>query len=867
MLALCLIDGILTLEGEKLGIVWEPEKDLAGRRIVSLGAMIMAPELKMKVQHHKAVSYATFIQQNFLDHKTTISKSGAGRKILQKLRGRLGYVAQMSRWANLFLTDIDRVLYPGGGLMPEQCRVPDVFWEVLEQFWMPFLQDCESHWLECSKWEVLPHSQAVTYEHEISISDASGHLGGGAVSAYSDYFKNWNDLDMELHITFKELDAAISGIEQDAERYKNKKVMLESDNKAAISYINRARGRDKIGLGMLFRLAWLCIRNRIRCRARHQPGNAMKAFGTDDLSRGRKGTLGRNALPFNPALSPVTDLSHLRKAQLAMEGIETHPGPEDMDKRRRRVAAAWEHYRQVEGDGVSIHADVLEEIAQCAKRGECPTSGGPHNSTDDVEGAECRSLRYQAMFDKLRRRRESTLQGKESMEQSGSAVATDRRQSDAMRRMALGYQPHKKIQGCRACGERAESMQSVRCTSCFGLWHRQCVGMPESVKTKIFQCGKCLVGGSGVTDYGDNCVLSSSDLGLNAASALMVQAQAGGTAVTYDSSVKSVIKLIQQGIQRRSGQWVPEHIIMPKSPKIPMPVEFILSYLGDAVAVYKTQTIAGHLSAVANLHNVKSRGQLPSPTHDWRVVKAMEGLRRVQGGTDKGVIRAAFALPIEVVEMLVDTATEMAHRAVCSSDLRQAYGHARDALWYTLTFLATLRKKETVQLRTEDITAGAVADTYHVFVSKSKADQASVGVSLVVAGCTSSGALNLNRQLALLFSILKQMNVQTNVLFGHMDDPTVPLAAAGTFLERMQAIYLKELEVQGLSIPDGLRLSGHSFRRGGICAIRDAARARGVAEEALKGLLLRHGRWRDERSLLVYLVDNWQVLAGLTAGL
>ena len=152
----------------------------------------------------------------------------------------------------------------------------------------------------------------------------------------------------------------------------------------------------------------------------------------------------------------------------------------------------------------------------------------------------------------------------------------------------------------------------------------------------MFQCGRCLVGGPGYTDYGENCVLSASDLGLNTASVLMVHAQADGTAVTYDSSVRSVIKLIQIGIRRRCGQSVPDHVIMPRSPTVPMPVEFVLSYLGEAYSVYKTQTIAGHLSAIANLHNVKSRGALRSPTHDWRVVKAMEGLRRVQGGTDKG---------------------------------------------------------------------------------------------------------------------------------------------------------------------------------------------------------------------------------------
>ena len=111
------------------------------------------------------------------------------------------------------------------------------------------------------------------------------------------------------------------------------------------------------------------------------------------------------------------------------------------------------------------------------------------------------------------------------------------------------------------------------------------------------------------------------------------------------------------------------------------------------------------------------------------------------------------------------------------------------------------------------------------------------------------------------------MDITTDVLFGSMDAPFQQLKAGGTFINRMQDIYLRELETQGFPVPDGLRLSGHSFRRGGICAIRDAARARGTSDTELKSLLLRHGRWKDEKSLTVYLVDNWAALAGLTKGL
>ena len=111
------------------------------------------------------------------------------------------------------------------------------------------------------------------------------------------------------------------------------------------------------------------------------------------------------------------------------------------------------------------------------------------------------------------------------------------------------------------------------------------------------------------------------------------------------------------------------------------------------------------------------------------------------------------------------------------------------------------------------------------------------------------------------------MHISTDVLFGSMDDPSAALKAACTFLQRMHDIYLVRLEAQGFPIPDGLRLTCHSFIRGGICAIRDAARARGMPDGELRSLLMRHGRWKDARSLEVYLVDNWVALASLTLGL
>ena len=77
-------------------------------------------------------------------------------------------------------------------------------------------------------------------------------------------------------------------------------------------------------------------------------------------------------------------------------------------------------------------------------------------------------------------------------------------------------------------------------------------------------------------------------------------------------------------------------------------------------------------------------------------------------------------------------------------------------------------------------------------------------------------------------------------------------------------VYVPELAARGLEIPDSFRYSGHSFRRGGVNAIRDAARRQGASGDDLRTLLLKFGRWRDPRSVEVYLAEDFNALAELT---
>jgi hypothetical protein len=97
-----------------------------------------------------------------------------------------------------------------------------------------------------------------------------------------------------------------------------------------------------------------------------------------------------------------------------------------------------------------------------------------------------------------------------------------------------------------------------------------------------------------------------------------------------------------------------------------------------------------------------------------------------------------------------------------------------------------------------------------------------------------------------------------------MNNPSVPLASSQSILDRLMEVYVPELCARGLEVPDSFRYSGHSFRRGGINSIRDAARAAGVNGDELRSVLMKFGRWRDPRSLEVYLTEDFITLTALT---
>jgi len=198
-----------------------------------------------------------------------------------------------------------------------------------------------------------------------------------------------------------------------------------------------------------------------------------------------------------------------------------------------------------------------------------------------------------------------------------------------------------------------------------------------------------------------------------------------------------------------------------------------------------------------------------------------------------------------------------------AGDYRKAYGYWRDGTWYTVAFLACMRKEEATALEKSDITISpAIKGAYNIRIRRSKTH--SVAKVIPIQGETRSG-INLKRILKGLLNVRKKLQVPNDApWFGNMNNPLIKLKSASSILERLNSIYFDELSKRGLHTDEDFRLSGHSFRRGGINAIRDAARDAGISDEELKLKLLTFGRWKNEKSVLVYLVENWLGLAQLT---
>jgi len=357
-----ILDLILTLEGEKLGVKWDPGKDIAGPKVNVLGADMDSETLTMGISATKASAY-----RGHLNAVIEQAKVGGAlpRRVLEQLAGKLGFCTILSRWCTSFMANIWATLWPqGGGCAPPlTITVTKELLDDLVQFWLPVLAKPGSAWLRRSQWSCTPIGDARATEHHVSASDASGNYGIGGISEWEVFQRTYSDEESDIHITFKEMLSLTEMCIVEERRYANKRVLAECDNSGTISYVNRGGGPRLPGRNTMLRLALSSIMHNYDLRATHRSGEHMITTGNDGVSREK--LAGAKALPgatgikgvfnvdtdvgaavrasvgkgygvgatlrredFRAPEKPADDLSHLRELEIhTLDGIRVHPQP------------------------------------------------------------------------------------------------------------------------------------------------------------------------------------------------------------------------------------------------------------------------------------------------------------------------------------------------------------------------------------------------------------------------------------------------------------------------------------------------------------------------------------------------------------
>jgi integrase len=304
-----------------------------------------------------------------------------------------------------------------------------------------------------------------------------------------------------------------------------------------------------------------------------------------------------------------------------------------------------------------------------------------------------------------------------------------------------------------------------------------------------------------------------------------------------------------------------ESILPPESSK-PVPLWAYAVYLEDGRQRLANSTLPQVLSAVAEWHSSKSGGELLSSSNHPFVRAMLEGAKRLNRGTGRERVSPAVACPVEWIAALVDCARSAAAIHRQRGEAKQAHLCSREAAFMAVTFAAALRaKSEALHLQWGDLTDRG--SHMAIEIRRSKTDQLWAGASVLVA--------KTSRHLQLEAVITELWNAQT--VLGWSTSADAPLFRDGVSGERLQdvqsllrrihALHLPEANSRGYNLPPRAFLSGHSFRRGGINAARDAGRAAGWNDAAILALLLKIGRWASPESAQEYLVENEEALREL----
>jgi hypothetical protein len=334
---------------EELGVRFKTAKDegrpcaaegIAGQSdITALGARFSSTgSCSMSLAPSKAEKYLDAVRQLRAEFGGSTSLP---LTVIDSLVGQLSWVARLCRWGRAFLGEAYDALRGTGHIRRRQRQrwqrsVSAAFWETDMEFWEDFLgMVAEGRWQGVSQWQVLPAAaDAIRIAHHRVATDASTSWGAGGRWGWDDFALKWPEKARlvaggeKLHISWLELQAILLAVRRWAEDWRGQTVLLETDNTAALAYLNKGGGSVPHGRAMMREVSELCIKFDIEIRGIHIPGRFNLA--ADRNSRG-------DGMPEDSDFMVMADVF------------------DELNERRHTVDAACDREGRVQQPGTTMH--------------------------------------------------------------------------------------------------------------------------------------------------------------------------------------------------------------------------------------------------------------------------------------------------------------------------------------------------------------------------------------------------------------------------------------------------------------------------------------------------------------------------------
>jgi hypothetical protein len=343
----CLAEDDMTMEAlfsvmdevaAELGVAFKAKKDVGRPRVsagvkglstaVALGARFSSDgdDCVMTLPEEKAEKYLKAVNE-------VIEEWGGQEKVplsvLDSITGRLAWAARLCRWGTAFLGAAYAATARTGHIRRRDRRtemrtVETQLWTADMPFWVEFLGlVAKGEWGGVSQWQVLPKEDtAIRLAAHRAATDASTSWGAGGVWGWENFAHKWSTEDKKLHISWLELQAILLAVRRWAADWAGETVLIETDNTAAMAYVNKGGGRIPHGRVIMKEMSLLCIRHRIELRAVHIAG--VLNVGPDDLSRGR-GRLTTCDYMFKE-FARFNTVPHTFDAACDKDGLNRQPG-------------------------------------------------------------------------------------------------------------------------------------------------------------------------------------------------------------------------------------------------------------------------------------------------------------------------------------------------------------------------------------------------------------------------------------------------------------------------------------------------------------------------------------------------------------